>query len=170
MKTRWQELRGKHWNNRPAQERRVISIAVIGLLPIVYFYLLWQPAHRAVNKLHTSLPALQAQLLKMKDQAAEADSLHHRPQISALDSASLKSSLADSASRHQLSGMITTLEAQAPNGVHISCDAIPFSAWISWLHELEQEQHIRAEAISISPLAQAGLVKISATLSNGSSQ
>lgn len=170
MKTRWQELRTKYWINRPAHERRMITIAVIILLPIVYYYLLWQPAHQTVKKLQFTLPSLQAQLLKMKDQAAEVDMLRHRPVISALDATSLKSSVTDSASRHQLSGSITSLEAQEPNAVHLTCDAISFSAWINWLHELEQEQHIRADAISISPLAQAGMVKISATLTNGSLQ
>jgi type II secretory pathway component PulM len=42
--------------------------------------------------------------------------------------------------------------------------------WIKWLRELEQEQHVRADAISISVLPEVGMVKISATLSNGFNQ
>jgi len=169
MKTRWLELRSKHWNNRPAQERRVIAVTFLLLLPIVFYYLLWQPAHHAVDQLHSALPILQAQSIKMQEQSSEADALRHRPEIAELDAASLKSSIADSASRHQLNTSITSLDMQEPAGVRITCDAVSFAAWINWLHVLEQEQHIRVAAISISPLPQPGLVKINATLTNGNS-
>jgi type II secretory pathway component PulM len=139
------------------------------LLPIVYYFLLWQPAHRAVAKLHNTLPTLQAQAIKMQEQALEVDALRHRPEIASLDAAALKSSIADSASRHQLSTFVSSLEMQEPAGVRITCEAVSFALWINWLHVLEQEQHIRAAAISISPLPQPGQVKISATLTNGNS-
>ncbi len=167
MKTRWNELRARHWNNRPAQERRVIAIASLFLLPVVYYFFLWQPSHQAVAKLRATLPVLQAQAVKLQDQAAEVDVLRHRPEPAALDAQSLKSSIADSASRHQLSAFIATLDTQEPNGVRITCDAVPFSKWITWLHDLQQEQHIRADAIAVSALPQAGMVKINATLTNG---
>jgi type II secretory pathway component PulM len=167
MITRWKELRTQYWNNRPARERRIIAIAGMVLLPIVYYYLLWQPAHIAAAKLHNNLPALQAQATKLQDQATEIEMLRHRPVIVALDAVALKSSIAESATRHQMSTYINGNEVQEPNAVRITCDAIPFAMWIKWLRELEQEQHIRAEAISISALPQTGMVKISASLSNG---
>jgi type II secretory pathway component PulM len=167
MKTRWQELRTKYWNNRPAHERRIIASVSLLLLPVIYYYLLWQPAHIAVAKLHNTLPALQAQANKLQDQATEIDMLRHRPVMVALDAVALKSSIAESVTRHQLSSFVSSLEVQEPNAVRITCDAISFSMWIRWLRELEQEQHIRAGAISISALPQTGMVKISASLSNG---
>jgi type II secretory pathway component PulM len=103
----------------------------------------------------------------MLEQASEVDSLGHRPVLAVLDSTSLKSSILDSASRHQLSAAITSLDVLKSNGVHIACDMISFALLISWLHELEQEQHIRADSISITALPKSGMVKISATLSNG---
>ena len=170
MKTRWQELLSKHWKNRPTQEKRVIIIATSILLPVIFYFLLWQPAHSAVSKLQKSIPILQAQSVKLKDQVTEVDSLRHRPVLAALDPVALKTSIIDSASRHQLNGAITSLDALKSNGVHITCDAISFAALINWLHALEQEQHIRADSISISALPQSGMVKMSATLSNGTAQ
>jgi len=167
MKTRWLELRSKHWNGRPVQEKRLIFLVGTLLLPVIFYFFLWQPAHSAVSKLHNLLPTMQAQSIKMSNQATEVDSLRHRPVLAALDSVALKSSIIDSAARHQLSAAITSLDAQKSNGVHITCDAISFSALISWLHDLEQEQHIRPDSISISALPQSGMVKISATLTNG---
>ena len=170
MKTRWQELSSKHWNNRPVQERRIIAIASTLLFPIVFYFLLWQPAHHAVAMLHNTLPVLQAQALKLREQSAEVDALRHRPELAALDATALKSSIAESAARHQLRASITSLETQEPNGARITCDAVSFALWINWLRELEQEQHIRAEAISISALPQSGMVKVSATLNNGNNR
>lgn len=170
MKTRWQEWRSKHWDSRSAQERRTVTLAAIVLLPIAYYFLLWQPAHHALAKLHGNVPALQAQAAKLHEQAAEVDSLRHRPQLAALDMPALKSSIDESAQRHQLRGSITTLETQEPNGVHIACEAIPFVAWLAWLRDLQQEQHIRADSVSVSALPQSGMVKISATLINSNIQ
>jgi general secretion pathway protein M len=170
MKTRWQELRSKHWNNRSAQERRMITIASCVLLPIVFYYLLWQPAHQAVGKLHNTVPMLQAQAVKLQEQAAEVEMLHHRPEQAALDAQTLKSTITESATRHQLHAAITSLDSQDPNAARITCDTIPFAVWLAWLRELAQEQHIRADAISISALPQAGMVKVSATLINGNSK
>lgn len=170
MKTRWQELRSKHWSNRSAQERRIITFASALLFPLIFYYLLWQPAHQAVAKLHRTLPALQAQAIKLQDQASEAEALRHRPELAALDAQALKSSILESASRHQLNAVISTLETQEPNAARITCDAVSFAVWVNWLHELEQEQHIRANAISVSALPQPGMVKVSATLSNGNIQ
>lgn len=168
MKTRWQELRTKHWSGRPAQERLLLLWAAAIILPIVYYTVLWEPAHRAVAKLHTTLPALQAQHIKLNDQAAEVEALNHRPQLSALDVTALKSSIEASAQRHQLRSLINSLEVQEPNGIRIAIDSIAYVELIAWLRELQQEQHIRADSLSISALPQAGMVKISATLVNGS--
>lgn len=170
MKTRWQELRSKYWETRPVQDRRAIMLAAVVLLPVIYYFLLWQPAHHAVSKLHDSIPVLQAQLVKLTGQAAEAEALRHRPQLAALDAVALKSGIEESAQRHQLRTAIGSLEVQEPNSVRITCDAISFFAWLNWLRDLQQEQHIRAEAVSISALPQSGMVKINATLSNGNAQ
>jgi general secretion pathway protein M len=170
MKTRWQELRDKHWSHRPAQERRTILLGAAVLLPLLYYFVLWQPAHQALAKLHVTVPILQAQAAKLTEQAAEVEALRHRPQLAALDAQALKTGIEESAQHHQLRAAITTLEIQEPNGVHIACDSISFAAWLNWLRDLQQEQHIRADAVSIAALPQSGMVKVSATLNNGNAQ
>jgi len=170
MKTRWQELRDTHWCKRPIQERRLLTLAAILLLPPMYYFLLWQPAHQALNKLHKNLPTLKAQAIKLSEQSAEVEILQHRPQLAALDAMALKTSIEESAQRHKLLTLLNKLEIQEPNGVHISCDAISFSVWLNWLRNLQLEQHIRADSVSITALPQSGLVKISATLNNGNIQ
>jgi general secretion pathway protein M len=170
MKTRWQELRAKHWSNRPAQERVLLAWAAVLLTPIIYYYLLWEPAHQGVAKLRIAVPILRAQQIKLNEQAAEVESLNHRPQLTALDATALKISIESSLLRHQLRTAINSMEVQEPNGIRIASDAIPYIAFITWLRELQQEQHIRVDSLSISALPQVGMVKISATLINGGNQ
>ena len=148
----------------------MIALVAALLLPIAYYLLLWQPAQRAVAKLHSTLPTLQAKAIKLADQAIEVDALRHRPQLAVLDTTALKSSIEDAAVRSHLRTSITSLEAQEPNGVRITCDAISFATWLAWLRELQQDLHIRAESVSVSALPQTGTVKISATLVNGVTQ
>lgn len=170
MKARLQQLRNQQWNNRPAQERRTILLGAVVLIPVIYYFMLWQPAHQALAKLHTAVPVLQAQSARLTEQAAEVEALRHRPQLAALDAMALKTSVDESAQRHQLRASITTLEIQEPNSVRIGCNAIPFAVWLNWLRDLQQEQHIRADSVSIAALPQSGMVKVSATLNNGNTQ
>jgi general secretion pathway protein M len=167
MKTRWQEFLAKYWHSRAFRERQLIAIVATVLLPIVFYFLLWQPAHQAVAKLSLSLPALQAQSRILQENAAEVDALRHRPQLAALDPQAFKLNIEQSALKHQLTISISPMGAQDLNGIRIAGDAISFASWLSWLRELQQEQHIRAESVSITALPQPGMVKMSATLTNG---
>lgn len=167
MKTRWAEFKVKYWRSRALRERQMISVAAAVLSPIVFYFLLWQPAQQAVAKLKISLPVLQAQALKLNENAAEVAALRHRPQVAALDPLAFKSNVEQSAAKHQLAISITPFASQDLSAIRITSDSISFAAWLGWLRELEQEQHIRVESTSISPLPQAGMVKMSATLSNG---
>jgi type II secretory pathway component PulM len=168
VKTRWQEMQTKYWHSRSAQERQIIAVAAMLLLPLIYYFLLWQPAHHALNNLHKTLPKLQAQSLKIKEQASAIVALRHQAPLVALDASALKASIEASALRLQIRSSLTTLDTQEPNAVRITCDAISFAAWLSLLRDLQQAQQIRASAISISALPQEGMVKLSATLTNGS--
>jgi len=168
VKTRWQEMQTKYWHNRSAQERQMIGVAAMLFVPFVYYFLLWQPAHHALNNLHKTLPKLQAQSLKLTEQASAIEALRHRPPLAPLDASALKASIEESALRLQLLSSLTTLDTQEPNGVRITCEAISFVGWLSLLRDLQQAQQIRTSAISISALPQAGMVKLSATLTNGS--
>jgi general secretion pathway protein M len=167
MKTRWEEFKAKYWRSRAVRERQMIAVVAAVLGPIVFYFLLWQPAHQAVAKLQLSVPVLQAQLAKFKENAAEIEALRHRPQLAALDQQAFKLNIEQLALKHQLAISISPIGAQEVAGIRITGEAISFAAWLNCLRELEQTQHIRAESVSVSASSQPGLVKISATLING---
>ena len=167
MKARWLALRKQYWDSRAARERQALALAALILLPLVVYMLLWQPAHTAVKKYHTSVPVMRAQVAQLGVQAAEVSRLRHLPQPAVLDASTLKSTVEAAASRHQLRDALSTIDTQEPNAVRITLASVSFEQWLRWLRELQQEQNIRVDSAAVVALPQAGMVKISATLTNG---
>jgi general secretion pathway protein M len=170
MKARWQAFKKRYWDARALSERRAISLGAIILSPLIAYFLLWQPAHQASVKLRISVPAMRTQAALLRTQAAEAETVRHRPHPAVLDAAALKTAIEESALRHQLRASISSLDAQQPSSARITLTAVSFEKWLNWLRSLQQEQHIRAESIGIVALPEPGMVRISATLTNGATQ
>jgi general secretion pathway protein M len=167
MKNLSVNFKQKYWHTRSAQERRTLSLGAWLLAPLLVYFALWQPAHSAVKKMQPMVASLRIQADRLHAQAVEIEKLRHLPQPALLDASALKALLETSAASHPLLGAVNSLVAQEPNAVRVSLDSVSFAAWLDWLRELQQTQHIRADSVSIVPLADSGLVKISATLSNG---
>ena len=168
MNARLQALKKRHWDGRATTERRALMLGALALAPLVAYFLIWQPAHQASAKLRVLVPAMRAQAARLHTQAADAEAMRHRPHPAVLDAAALKTAVVESALRHQIS--ISSLDAQPPNAVRLTMNSIAFETWLSWLRSLQQEQHIRAESVGIAVLTQSGMVKVSATLTNGGTQ
>lgn len=167
MNSQWQALKKRHWDARPERERQMLTIGAVIVLPILVYLLLWQPAHSAVRKLKASVPAMRAQIAQLHIQSAEVARVRHLPKPAVLDTNAMKVAVETAAVRHQLREALSTLDTQEPNAVRITLAAVPFEQWLRWVRELQQEQSIRAESVAIVALPQTGMVKISATLTNG---
>ena len=170
MKANWLTFKKQYWDARSPQERNALKLAAGVLTPVLLYFVLWQPAHNAVQKLHVSVPAMYMADERLRNHASEVEMLRHRPRPALLDAVALKSAIEDSALRHNLREAISTLDLQQPNAVRISFVSVSFEQWLRWLRALQQEQHIRADSVSVATLSQAGMVKVSATLVNGGAQ
>jgi general secretion pathway protein M len=170
MKTNWLAFKKQYWDARSLQERNVLKLTAWALAPVLVYFVLWQPAHNAVQKLHVSVPAMYMADERLRNHASEVEMLRHRPKPALLDAVALKAAIEDSALRHNLRDAISTLDLQEPNAVRVSFASVSFEQWLRWLRALQQEQHIRADSVSVAMLSQAGMVKISATLINGTTQ
>ncbi|MBI5660289.1 MAG: type II secretion system protein M [Nitrosomonadales bacterium] len=170
MKTRWIGLKKRYWDGRAARERHIIALSALLLSPLIAWWLLWQPAHTASLKLRAGIPVLRVQAEQMRAQVAEAAQLHHRPRPATLDAGALKLAIEASAERHHLRGAVTTLDTIEPRSVRITLASVSFEQWLRWLRDLQREQHIRADSLGIAALPQTGMVKVSATLTNGGAQ
>lgn len=167
MKTLLQKLHQQHWDARPQNERRAIMLGALFILPLFAYFLLWQPAHDAIGKLHKNLPKLRIQAEQMRLAAGQVEEMRHRPQLAVMDATAVKNAVEESASRHQLHDALTTIVAQEPNAVRITLNAVSFEKWLAWLRELQESQHIRIDSTSITSLSEPGMVAVSATLTNG---
>ena len=170
MKAYLQKLRQLHWETRPLQERKWITVGAMLILPLFGYLQLWQPAHDAVGKLHKNLPQLRMQSEQMRVAAGQVEEMRHRPQLAVMDAAAVKNAVEESASKHQLRDALTTIVAQEPNAVRITLNAVSFEKWLTWLRDLQDSQHIRIDSTSITPLSDSGMVAIQATLTNGDTQ
>lgn len=168
MKQRWQAFRKTAWESRSLRERQIISTAMIVLLSLLVYLVMWQPAHHALARLHAALPVMRTQALTMKRQVKEVELLRHRSKPAVLDAMALKAVVQDSAARYQLGDAMQQLEALGPNGVHVVFASVPFAQWLRWVRNLQREQHIRVETLDVAALPTAGMVKINADLVNGS--
>ena len=160
-------LRLQHWAARPQRERRLILIGASCVLPLLAYFLLWQPAHDRVGKLHRILPQLRIQTEQMRLAGTQVGEIRHRPQLAVMDAQAVKTAVEESASRHQLRDALTTLIPQEPNGVRLTVTSVSFAKWLDWLRELQAAQHIRVDSIAITPLSEPGMVTLRATLTNG---
>lgn len=167
LKTRWQEFRKAAWDKRPAQERRILGIAAVVLAPVVFYFLLWQPAHEAVAKLDKALPLMRMQAILLKREASEVETLRQRAQPALLNPAAMKTAIENSATGYRLRGAIESLESVEPNGVRIAVSSVSYAQWLNWMRSLQRDQHIRVDTLSVVALPSEGMVKISATLVNG---
>ena len=167
MSSPWQALKKKHWDSRAERERHLLTIAAVIVLPIMTYLLLWQPAHTAIKKLKTSVPVMRAQVAQLEVRSAEISRLRHLPKPAVLNASTLKMAVESAAVRHQLRETLSTLDVQEPSAVRITLASVSFEQWLRWIRELQQEQNIRAESVGIVALPQTGMVKISATLTNG---
>lgn len=170
MKARLQTWRRQHWASRPPQERRAILIGTSFVLPLLAYFLLWQPSHDAVGKLRKTLPQLRMQTVQMHKAETQIDALRHRPQLAVMDAMAVKEAIEASAAKHQLATSLTSIAPQEPNGVRITLAAISFEKLLLWLRELQTSQHIRVDSISVTQLADPGMVAVRATLTNGNTQ
>ena len=170
MKAIMQEIRKRYWDNRPAQEQKLLKWLAWLLAPLLAIFVLWMPAHQEGRKLQGGIMVLERQAVRLRGQAEEVQMLRHRPKLAVLDAVAMKAAVEESAARQGLREAISTLDLQQPNAVRISIASVAFEQWLRWLRALQQEQHIRADSLSISTLPQPGMVKISATLINGGDQ
>lgn len=166
-KAGWTAFKVKYWGVRTPRERSIIKISAAVLMPVLGYWLLWQPANTAVQKLRISVPQMSIQADRLKSQAAEVELLRHSPKPAFMDAVALKSTIEESALRNNLREAITTITLQEPGSVRISFVSVSFEQWMNWLRSLQIEQKIRADSVGVVALPQAGMVKISATLTNG---
>jgi general secretion pathway protein M len=147
------------WDARSEQERKLLSLGgAFAALALVWATLI-APAFEGRAQLQKSLPELRQQAAQLQALAAEAATLSGQtpPQVGAMSSASLTSSLTARSLAAQSVGMTGEYAKLELRGV-------PFGALVQWLAVLQQESRISVEDASIVAQATPGMVDATLTL------
>lgn len=159
MKSRWAAL--------TASEQNMVKWGAAVVLPILFYLMLWQPAHTNVAKLRTSVPQLRAQLAQIQAQAVEVQTLRQGAHPAMLEGAALQRIVTDAAEASGWGAPMFVIEQVDKQAVRVDAENIAFARWIKFLRELDNAHHIRADTLTVTPSPTSGMVKVNATLVNG---
>jgi type II secretory pathway component PulM len=158
------------WSALTASEQNTVKWGAAIVLPSLFYLILWQPAHTNVAKLQTSVPHLRAQLAQMQAQAVEVQTLRQGAHPAVLEGDALRHIVASAAETASWVAPMFVIEQADKQGVRVTAENIAFASWVKFLRELDSAHHIRADSLTVDPLPTSGMVKVSATLTNGASE
>jgi type II secretory pathway component PulM len=159
MKSRWAAL--------TASEQYMVKWGAVIVLPILFYLLLWQPAHTQVAKLQTSVPQMRAQLVQLQAQAVEVQTLRQGAHPAVLEGDALRHIVTSVAVAAGWEAPMFVIEQTDKHAVRITAESIVFASWVKFLREIDISHHIRADALTLTPSPTTGMVRVSATLTNG---
>lgn len=159
MKSRWAAL--------SASEQNMVKWGAAIVLPILFYLMLWQPAHTNVVKLKTSVPQLRAQLAQIQAQAVEVQTLRQGAHPAVLEGDALRRIVTGVAEAAGWVAPMFVIEQADKQAVRVTAENIAFASWVKFLREIDSAHHIRADSLTVTPLPTTGMVKVDATLVNG---
>jgi general secretion pathway protein M len=145
------------WGMLAARERRLVALGAVLLSLIVLYLLLWLPLQQELYRLRAGVPEGQAQLARMRQQAAAIQPFRGRA-ASVPAPGTLVSVVDQSATGRGLRKQITKLEADGSNGVQLTAEAISFNSLIAWLADLRETYSLITDNLSVDAHTTPGTV------------
>jgi general secretion pathway protein M len=145
------------WGSLSTSERQLalFGAAIVGV--VLAWLLLWLPLDNAVQRLRTATPEAQAQLAKMRAQAAMIQPLRARTRGAPAPGAAV-SVIDQSATSLGIRKQITRLESDGAKGVQITAEAVSFNSLIAWLNDLRDAYGLQVDNAQIDAHTVAGTV------------
>ncbi len=159
MKSRWAAL--------TASEQNMVKWGAAFVMPILFYLMLWQPAHTNVAKLQASVPQLRAQLAQIQAQAVEVQTLRQGAHPAVLEGDALRQIVISAAEAAGWGAPAFVVEQADTQAVRVTAENIAFASWVKFLREIDNAHHIRADSLTVTPQPSSGMVKVNATLVNG---
>lgn len=145
------------WGTLAARERRLVTAGAVLLGLTVLYLLLWLPLQQELSRLRAGVPEGQAQLARMRQQAAVIQPFRGR--ASAIPApGTLVPVVEQSATGRGLRKQITRLEADGSHGVQVTAEAISFNSLIAWLADLRESHSLVTDNLSVDAHTTPGTV------------
>jgi general secretion pathway protein M len=158
----WIEPWRSRWNTLGARERRT-ALALAVLLGVTLFYLLiWSPVENGLARSRERLSSAQAQLARVRAQAALAASMRAAPRAEA--PADAASAVQQAAERNGLREQVKRVDADGVRSVRVQLDGVPFPTLMVLLVDLHRQAGLRVERATIERHSSPGAVNANLVL------
>ena len=147
----------KLWESRAPRERMVVATLAVVLGAALYLWLV-QSADRARVQLRATVTTLQAQAVRLEQQAVELERLRAAPAALA-SRTDLRTLVQAQAGAAGLSRALVRMDTPDSNQVQVVFGAVAFADWLAWVAGL-QSQHIRLDTCRVEALSTPGLVSV----------
>ena len=141
------------WFSRQPRERWVLGGSAVVLILILAYVLVWEPWQQRVQRLHSEVTALQADLVWMQQAAAQ---LHHAQaagSVATMRSGGNAMALATQAEQSARSAGLETylrrIEPQTDGSLRLWLEQVGFSRLLPWLVELRYTHGIRLDEVQL---------------------
>lgn len=151
------------WGTLARRERRLVAVGAILLGLTLLYLLLWLPIQQELSRLRSAVPESQAQLARMRQQAAAIQPFRGRA-ASIPAPGTLLPVVEQSATGRGLRKQLTKLEVDGSNAVQITAEAISFNSLIAWLADLRESHALVTDSLSVDAHTTPGTVNARARL------
>ena len=154
----WIEPWRARWNALGARERRALAVAAVFAGIVLFYVAAWSPVRNGVAGARARVATVQAQLARVREQAALVEKLRRAPRVTV--PANPVAAIEQAAARHGLRERLKRVEPEGARAVRIQIEAAPFAAVMAWLVEMQQQNGLRAENASFERHASPGIVNV----------
>lgn len=154
------------WLSRQARERQLLAGSGLILVVVLVYVLIWEPWQQRLERLRTDVSALQADLMWMRQAAAELHRLQATaPTVSAgVGGMALATRIEQSARSAGLETGLRRLEPHTDGSLRLWLEQTSFSRLLPWLVELHNGGGIRIDEVQLERPAAALGDRINARL------
>lgn len=143
-----------------SNEKRALNVGTVALLLFVLYQFIYQPASNAFYRLQQQA-RYQIQLqhwLKQVEPLLSQPGSRHQPQ--AVTPSRLLTLITEQLEKAQLEQFPHQLQQTTQGTFQLSFKAVPYTVFISWLHDFTQHYQIQLEELAVSRTDQIGIVKV----------
>ncbi len=157
------------WQSRQARERRTLAIGAAIVAAMVYYFLLWQPAHQGIQAKEQRLAQLRNDVAWMEQAGARYQKLADRGDTASSGAGNeALYALADRTAREAgLGDAIQGVTPEQDNRVRVNLSGVGFDAMVQWLATLRRDFQVRTATASVERIAEPGQVNARLVLSRG---
>jgi general secretion pathway protein M len=152
---------------RAPREKRLLLVGGALVTWALLYSLLWAPAWDGCDRIRTSLPGLQAEVVQMQAQLDEARLLKGAAAIRAPQGLALRDVIAASLAQ---AGLPAPQISVLGKGVQVEAKNVPFGVWMAWLDDVQRTDHVRVVNAHATGEAQPGHASVSVTVQPAADQ